>query len=160
MPTVEDRLRALEEEVANLKAQEGIRKALSNYAFGVDEKRPEVLREIFAKDAVLLVPAWNIEVQGIDAIMGFFSNYWNGFQNPRRYYANEDITVHGSRAEAFTYWHLTQERDGKSILAWGTYEWIFHLEGKRWKVTKGVVHILVMTTLDRGWAIPDKVMIL
>jgi ketosteroid isomerase-like protein len=160
MSIVEDRISTLEQEVANLKALEGIRKALSRYAVGVDEKQPEILREIFAEDAVLLVPVWNIDVRGIDAVMDFFNNYWSRFQNPRRYYANEDITVQGSSGEAFTYWHVMQERDGKSVLAWGTYEWGFRVDDKRWKIIKEVVHILVMSTLDRGWAIPDKVMAL
>ena len=160
MSIEEHRILTLEREVANLKALEGVRKTLSRYAVGVDEKRPEVLREVFAKDAVLLVPKWNIDVQGIDAVMGFFDNYWNRFQNPRRYYANEEITVQDSRAEAFMYWHVTQQRDDQSVLAWGTYEWEFRFEVRRWKIIKGVVHILVMTTLDRGWAIPDKVMAL
>lgn len=160
MSIVEDRISTLEQEVANLKALEGIRKTLSRYAVGVDEKQPEILREIFAEDAVLLIPVWNIDVRGIDAVMDFFNNYWSRFQNPRRYNANENITVHDSRGEAFMYWHVTQERDGKSVLAWGTYEWGFRLDDKRWKIIKEVVHILVMTTLDRGWAIPDKVMAL
>lgn len=160
MATVEERLRMLELEVADLKAREGIRQTLSRYAVGVDEKKPEVLREIFSHDVVLLIPAWNIEMRGLDAAMGFFENYWRRFQNPRRYYANEDITVHGSRADAFMYWHVTQERDGKSVLAWGTYDWSFRLEGQVWKIVKEVVHIRVMTMLERGWAVPDKIMAL
>ena len=136
MPILEDRISTLEQEIASLKALEGVRKTLSRYAVGLDEKRPEVLREVFAEDAVLLIPAWNVDAQGINAIMDFCNNYWSRFQNPRRYYANEDITVHGSRAEAFMYWHVTQERDGKSVLAWGTYEWEFRLEDQWWKAVK------------------------
>jgi len=30
-------------------------------------------------------------------------------------------------------------------------------EGGSWLITKEVVHILAMTTLAHGWAIPDKV---
>lgn len=106
------------------------------------------------------MPAWNIELCGLDATMSFFDNYWSRFQNPRRYYANEDIPVHGSRADAFMYWYVKQERDGELVLAWGAYDRSFRLEGQVWKIVKGVVHIRAMTTLERGWAMTDKIMAL
>lgn len=160
MATLEERVRALEQDVHDLKGREGVRRTLSRYAVGVDEKRRDVLTEIFAADATLLVPAWSVDARGRDAVLGFFEEYWSRFRNPRRYYANEDITVGGSSAEAFTYWHVTQEREAKSVLAWGTYEWAFRWEGGIWRITREVVNILTMTTLDRGWAVADRVMAL
>jgi hypothetical protein len=109
------------------------------------------LRELFDEEAVLSVPNWNIEERGRDAVMAFFDDYWSRFNNPRRYYANEDIKVQGARAEAFMYWHVTQERNDESVLGWGTYDWEFKLLEERWLITKEVVHILAMTTLEAGW---------
>ena len=125
MPTIEQRLDDLEHEVGVLRAEDSIRQTLSQYAVGVDDRRPEILAEIFADDAVLTVPAWNIERTGKDAILEFFSGYWTRFETPHRYYANEVFTVNGlvdgDTASAFMYWHLTQARDGKSYLGWGSY---------------------------------------
>lgn len=152
MGTVEERLMALESEVAELRSKDAVRRVLSRYAVGVDSKRPGILRELFDEEAVLMIPNWNIEARGRDAVMAFFDDYWGRFDNPRRYYANEDISVQGIHAEAFMYWHVTQSRDDDSVLGWGSYEWGFkHIED-RWLITKEVVHILAMTTLADGWA--------
>jgi hypothetical protein len=152
MASVEERLSAVEQELRVLLAKDALRKVLSRYAVGVDSKRPEILRDLFHPEASLTVPNWNIEERGRDAVMVFFENYWSRFDNPRRYYANEEFTVVGSRAEAFMYWHVTQERDGDSVLGWGSYEWGFQLVENNWLISKEVVHILAMTTLVDGWA--------
>ncbi|MBI2561979.1 MAG: hypothetical protein HYW08_06230, partial [candidate division NC10 bacterium] len=44
------------------------------------------------------------------------------------------------------------------VIGWGTYDWAFRLDEGTWKVTRLAIRILAMTTLDRGWAVPDKVM--
>jgi len=150
--TLEERLSALEDEVRVLRAKDLIRHTLSQYAVGVDSKQPAILCCLFDEEAVLSVPNWNIEERGRDAVMAFFEDYWAQFDNPRRYYANEDITVHDSNAEAFMYWHVTQERGGDSVLGWGFYDWSFKLVDGHWLITKEVVHILAMTTLTAGWA--------
>lgn len=159
MTTVEQRLDHLEREVAALRARDGIRKTLSQYAVGVDDKKPELLARIFADDAVLQVPAWDVDLAGKDAILNFFNEYWARFDNPRRYYANEDFTIDGTgeggTATAFMYWHVTQDSDGESYLGWGTYDWGFRRAGDRWLITREVVHIRAMTTLAKGWAGPD-----
>jgi hypothetical protein len=152
MSTLEERVAALEAEVQSLRAERAIRHLLSQYAVGVDEKRPDILRALFTGDAVLGVPAWSVEVRGLEALMAFFESYWRSFDNPRRYYANEDLSVRGDRASAFMYWHVTQERGGESVLGWGTYDWSFRIEGGRWLIEREIVHIRSMTTLAAGWA--------
>jgi hypothetical protein len=158
MSTLEERIEKLEREVEILGIREEVRRLLSRYAFAVDEKKPELLAALFARDATLQVPAWHIDARGLPAILEFYEAYWARFQNPRRYYANEEIRVSGSTAEAFTYWYVTQERDQQSILAWGTYEWEFRRDGESWRIWRGVIRILAMTTLDRGWAREPRVM--
>jgi hypothetical protein len=152
MNDVEKRIAALESKVAALEAQTQIRHTLSQYAIGVDEKRPELVREIFTPDAHFGVPAWDVDRTGIDDIIDFFETYWSRFDNPRRYYANEDITVTGDSATAFMYWHVTQERGGDCVLGWGTYDWGFRRVGDRWLIEKEIVHVRIMTTLAEGWS--------
>ncbi len=152
MNDIETRIAALESKVTNLEAHTQIRHILSQYAVAVDERRPAIIREIFVADACFSVPAWNIEVTGIDEIIDFFETYWGRFDNPRRYYANEDITVGGDTATAFMYWHVTQERGRDSVLGWGTYDWSFQCVDDRWLIEKEVVHLRIMTTLEDGWS--------
>lgn len=152
MSGLEARVAALEAEVERLAAVNRLRHVLSQYAVGVDDKRPDVLRPLFAPDARLAVPDWSVDVRGADAIMRFFENYWRGFDSPRRYYANEDIEVNGEHARAFMYWHVTQARGADSVLGWGTYEWGFRRIAGQWLIELEVVHIRAMTTLADGWA--------
>jgi hypothetical protein len=40
----------------------------------------------------------------------------------------------------------------------GQIETTFRLERSAWRATGLAIRMLTMTTLDRGWAVPDKVM--
>jgi hypothetical protein len=156
MATIEERLARMEQDIRDLQAQHAIRSTLSQYAIGVDEKRPEVLRVLFMDDAVLKIPEWSIDVSGKEEIMGFYDYYWGRFENPRRYYANEDIAVDGDAATAFMYWHVTQELGGESHLGWGTYEWGLRRRSGGWRISSVVINLLAMTTLALGWSGPNK----
>jgi hypothetical protein len=156
--SLEARLAELERRVATLEAIEGVRRTLSVYARALDERRPELLDQIFAADCRLKTIPWGADTRGRDRIALGFERYWARFKNPRRYYANEAISVEGETAKAFTYWFVTQEDGDRSVIGWGTYDWAFRLEGGVWKATELIIHVLAMTTLDKGWAVPDKVM--
>ena len=93
MSTIEQRLAALEAKVRDLEAAQAIRTILSQYAIAVDEKRPDQLRPLFAGESVVRIPAWKVDVAGIDAVMAFYDTYWERFDHPRRYFANEDLRV-------------------------------------------------------------------
>lgn len=156
----EDRLRILETEVAELRAREEIRRVLSRYARAVDEKRPEVLTEIFAPEMTLRVIPWDVEANGREAVLEFFHSYWRRFRDPHRYYTNDDIKINGDRAEASAYFFLLQASEDDSVLSWGTYQWRFVLRAGSWLATAQTVRIKVMTTLDSGWSVPNQVMAL
>jgi len=152
------RLAELEQRVAALESVEGIRHTLSDYARALDERRPELLEEIFTDDCHLVTHPWGADTRGKARMRATFDRYWARFANPRRYYANEAITVDGLDATAFTYWLVTQDDGDRSAIGWGTYGWTFRRENGRWRIAELVIDILTMTTLDRGWAIPDRIM--
>ena len=152
MSTIEQRLAALEGKVRDLEAAQSIRTTLSQYASAVDEKLPERLRALFTADSVVRIPAWNVDVAGIDAVMAFYDTYWGRFDHPRRYFANEDLRVAGDDATCFMYWHVTQERNGVPVLGWGTYHWQFRHVAGTWRIAGVLITILAMTTLPAGWA--------
>ncbi len=152
MSTIERRLAALEGRVRDLEAAQAIRAMLSQYASAVDEKLPERLHALFTADSVVRIPAWNVDVAGIDAVMAFYDTYWNRFDHPRRYFANEDLRVTGNDATCFMYWHVAQERNGLPVLGWGTYDWQFRQVDGAWRIAGVLITILAMTTLAAGWA--------
>jgi ketosteroid isomerase-like protein len=155
---LEARLVQLEGRVAALEAVEGVRHTLSDYARALDERRPELLERIFTDDCHLVTIPWGADTRGKARMRRAFDRYWERFANPRRYYANEAIHVHGETATAFMYWFVTQDDGDRSAIGWGTYDWTFRLEDGIWKIGELVIRVLTMTTLDRGWAIPDRIM--
>ena len=155
---IEARLAQLERRVATLEAAEGVRHTLSDYARALDERRPELLDRIFSDDCHLVTAPWGADTRGKPRMLRAFERYWARFANPRRYYANEAIAVDGETASAFTYWFVTQDDGDRSAIGWGTYDWTFRHEDGIWKITELVIRVLTMTTLDRGWAIPDRIM--
>jgi hypothetical protein len=158
MSDLEIRLATLERRVASLEAMEGVRQTMSDYARALDERRPDLLDRIFTEDCHLVNIPWGADSRGKAKLLRVFDNYWKRFANPRRYYANENITVDGDGATAFSYWFVTQEDGERSVIGWGTYDWVFRREHGRWRISEFVIRVLTMTTLDRGWAIPDKIM--
>lgn len=152
------RLAALERRVAALEAVESVRHTLSDYARALDEHRRDLLADIFTEDCHLVTTPWGADTRGKDRMLRVFDRYWQRFANPRRYYANEAIKVDRDTATAFTYWFVTQDDGDRSVIGWGTYDWTFRREDGRWRISELVIHLLTMTTLDRGWAIPDRIM--
>ena len=158
MTDADRRLAALEHRVAALEATEDVRRTMSDYARALDERRPDLLDQVFTDDCHLVTVPWGADTRGKAKLLRVFDNYWKRFGGPRRYYANENITVDGDTATAFSYWFVTQEDADRSVIGWGTYEWQFRREPQRWRVSELIIQVLTMTTLDRGWAVPDKVM--
>ncbi len=152
------RLAQLERRVAALEAVEGVRRTLSDYARALDERRPELLDRIFTDDCHLVTIPWGADTRGKARMRLAFDRYWARFANPRRYYANEAISVDGDGATAFMYWLVTQDDGDHSVIGWRTYDWSFRRENGLWRISELVVRVLTMTTLDRGWAIPDRIM--
>jgi len=126
--------------------------ACARYAVAVDEKQPDALHTLFTPDARVEIPAWSVDVTGLAAVMAFYTDYWARFEQPRRYFANEDYCVSGDAATCFMYWHVTQERHGQSVLGWGTYDWRFRRTGTCWQIAGVLIAIRAMTTLPAGWA--------
>ena len=156
MISIEQRFAQLEQQVDELQAVQALRTVLSQYAVAVDDKRPDLLRTLFTPDARVQIPAWQVDVAGLDAVMAFYDEYWSRFEQPRRYFANDTTRINGDIAKVFMYWHVTQERGLSSVLGWGTYDWEFVRNGADWRIAAVLISIRAMTTLDAGWAREHK----
>lgn len=150
--SLEERIAELERQVAELQAREGVRLAMARYARSLDEDRFDELDAVFTEDAVVQAIPWNKQpIEGKAKVLKGFRNYRNTFHHPRRYVADEQIQVHGDTASAYTYWFVTQGYEGQSWFGSGTYEWGFRRVGADWKVSRLIVRIETMTTLEQGW---------
>ncbi len=155
---LEQRVATLEKRLTRLEAMEDIRSVIVTYARALDEGRPELLEGIFTDDAMLHTTPWGKPTHGKGKVIEAFRNYMERFKSPRRYFTNEVIEIDGESAEAFSYWIVTQQREGNSIIGWGTYRWNFIKEGGRWMISRFLIDILTMTTLERGWAGEEVIM--
>ena len=63
---LEARVAELERRLATLEAVEGVRNTLSLYARGMDERRRELLEQIFADDCHLKTIPWGADTRGKD----------------------------------------------------------------------------------------------
>lgn len=152
MDVIQQRIVALEQQVSVLQAENKIRRTLSDYAVAVDEKQAQHLASLFAEDAAIRIPEWNIHMSGREKIMEFYDYYWKRFGHPRRYFSHDVFDISDNTATAFMYWHVTQEQDGDSILGWGSYNWNFRRQEGRWLISELTINILAMTSLAEGWA--------
>ena len=149
---VEDRLAVLEREQAALRARQAIWETITRYARGIDEQRSEDLEAIFTEDTVFQTLPWSRPLQGKAIVLKAFRNYRNHFQNPRRFITNEQLNVHRETfATGWANWFVVQGRDGESYYGWGTYDWEFRFEEEVWKISKMIITVECMTTLERGW---------
>jgi len=158
--TLEERLAALEHQQNLLLARQEIWHTITRYARGLDEQRPEELEEIFTDDVVSQTRPWSRLLEGKALVLKAFRNYQHAFQNPQRFITNEQIHVHDDgTATGYANWFVVQAREGQSYYGWGSYDWTFRYEDKSWKISKMILTVACMTTLDRGWGmLEDRVM--
>ncbi|GIX47605.1 MAG: hypothetical protein KatS3mg131_1816 [Candidatus Tectimicrobiota bacterium] len=152
--SLDARLAALERELARLKARQEIWHTITRYARGIDEHRPQELEAIFTEDAVLQTHPWNPRpLVGKALVLKAFRNYQRAFHNPRRFITNEQIEVRDDgTATGYANWFVVQASEGQSYCGWGSYDWEFRYQDGQWKISKMVVTVDCMTTLERGWA--------
>ncbi len=151
--SLEARLAALEQQWARLNAQHEIWHTITRYARGIDEQRHDDLAQIFTEDVVMQTYPWNPRpIVGQALVLKAFRNYQHVFQHPRRFITNAQIQVHDNgTATGYANWFVVQTHAGDSYCGWGCYDWEFRQENGNWKISKMVVRVDCMTTLERGW---------
>lgn len=159
--TLDARLAALEQQQARLQARHDIWHTISRYARGLDEKRDDDLEAVFTDDVVYQNYPWSRDrpLEGKELILKILRNYQRTFDYPRRFITNEQIHVlDDDTATGYAAWFVVQSRDGQSYCGWGTYDWEFRREPDLWKISKMVITLDCMTTLERGWGmIEDRI---
>ena len=150
---LEGRLATLERQQALVQARHDIWQTITRYARGIDEQRDEDLAAIFTDDVVLQTQPWTQRpLVGKVLALKAFRNYYQAFQHPRRFITNHQLSVNDDgTAAGYANWFVVQSREEQSYCGWGSYEWEFRCEGGLWKISRMLVTLDCMTTLERGW---------
>ena len=179
--TLEARLAALEQQQALIQARHDIWQTIARYARGIDEQRDADLAEIFTDDVVLQTEPWTQRplvgkalalkaapppyryrwwlrpLVGKALALKAFRNYRWAFQHPRRFITNHQVDVHDDgTATGYANWFVVQAREEQSYCGWGSYEWDFRYEDGLWKISRMLITLDCMTTLERGWGMLDE----
>ena len=147
------RLAALERQQALIQARQDLWQTIARYARGIDEQREEDLAAILTDDVVLQTQPWTQSpLVGKALALKALRNYRRAFQGPRHFITNHQLAINDdSTASGYATWLVVQSREEQSYCGWGSYEWEFRCEGGLWKISRMLVTLDCMTTLERGW---------
>lgn len=158
MSSLEARLQTVEERLQHLDNLDTVRRVMAEYCRAIDTGDIKTVEALFSRDAELTVVPWGLECKGRDSIVGFYRQFFQSeMKNGRHYLANEIIDHDGEGYRSFCYFHETVEREGDSLVGWGTYEHAFIHEDGTWKMCKKRITIMVLASIHKGWAGPEKI---
>jgi ketosteroid isomerase-like protein len=154
----EDRLETLEAGLKTLTAKDEIWQLIARYARAVDEEIDAELAAIFTEDTVFQTIPWTGEpLVGRDNAVKAFKSYLRRFNNRKRFITNERIDITGAdSATAWSNWLVLHANDGESYVGWGSYDWDFARIDGAWLISKMVITVDCMTTLENGWGDAEK----
>jgi len=149
---LETRLAALERQQSLIQARQDLWQTIARYARGIDEQREDDLAEILTDDVVLQTQPWTQGLLvGKALALKALRNYRRAFQCPRHFITNHQLTINDDgTATGYATWLVVQSREEQSYCGWGSYEWEFHCESGLWKISRMLVTLDCMTTLERG----------
>jgi len=150
---LEKRLATLERQQNLIQARQNLWQRIACYARGLDEQREDDLAAILTDDVVLQTEPWTQRpLVGKALALKALRNYRRAFQCPRHFITNHQLAVNGDgTATGYANWLVVQSREEQSYCGWGSYEWEFRCEGGLWKISRMLVTLDCMTTLERGW---------
>jgi 3-phenylpropionate/cinnamic acid dioxygenase small subunit len=150
---LETRLAILERQQALLQARQDIWQTIARYARGIDEQRGDDLTEILTDDVVLETQPWTQRpLVGKALALKALQNYRRAFQCPRHFITNHQLSINDDgTATGYANWFVVQSREEQSYCGWGSYEWDFRYEYGLWKMSRLLIILDCMTTLERGW---------
>ena len=157
---LERRLAALERQQALIQAQQDIWHTMARYARSIDEQRDWELAELLTDDVVLQTQPWTQgPLVGKALALKAFGNYRRAFQHPRHFITNHQLSLgDDGTATGYANWFVVQAREEQSYCGWGSYEWEFRQAAGLWKISRMLIALDCMTTLERGWGmLADRV---
>jgi 3-phenylpropionate/cinnamic acid dioxygenase small subunit len=149
----ETRLAALERQQTLLQTRQDLWQTIARYARSIDEQCDDDLAELLTDDVVLQTQPWTQRpLVGKALALKALRNYRRAFQCPRHFITNHQLALNDDgTASGYATWLVVQSREEQSYCGWGSYEWEFRYEEGRWKISRMLVTLDCMTTLERGW---------
>src|SRR5215471_10711370 len=149
---LEQRLATVERQQSLLQDHNDIWQTIARYARGIDEQRHDDLAEILTDDVVLQTQPWTQRpLVGKAIALKAFRNYYRAFHCPRHFITNHHVAIGDGTATGYANWFVVQAREAQSYCGWGSYEWEFRCEDGQWKISRMLIALDCMTTLERGW---------
>jgi 3-phenylpropionate/cinnamic acid dioxygenase small subunit len=150
---LEQRLATLERQQARIQARHDIWETIARYARSIDDQRDEELAELLTDDVVLQTQPWTQRpLVGKAIALKAFRSYCRAFHCPRHFITNHQLSLSDDgTATGYANWFVVQAREAQSYCGWGSYEWAFRYEDGRWKISRMLIILECMTTLERGW---------
>lgn len=150
---VEARLAALERQHTLLQARHDLWETMARYVRAIDDQREEELAAILTDDVVFQTHPWTQgPLRGKALALKALRNYRRAFQCPRHFLTNQQLAIHDSgTATGSATWLVVQAREEQSYCGWGTYELDFRCADGLWQISRLLVTLDCMTTLERGW---------
>jgi 3-phenylpropionate/cinnamic acid dioxygenase small subunit len=148
------RIAQLEAAQRKLTDKDELWRLITRYARAVDEEIDAEQSAIFSQDAIMETRPWftGKPHQGREAVVKSFGHYIATFGNRRRFITNEQVDLTGAdTATGWANWLVLHAHDGESYCGWGVYEWDFVRAADGWKISKMVIIVECMTTLEEGW---------
>ena len=149
----ETRLAALELQQTLIQARQDLGQTIARYASNLDEQCDDDLAELFTDDVVLQSQPWTQRpLVGKLLALKALRNYRRAFQCPRHFITYQQFAINDAgTASGYAAWLVVQTREEQSYCGWGSYEWDFRYEDGQWKISRMLIVLDCMTTLERGW---------
>jgi hypothetical protein len=142
MPTVEDRIRAIED-------RDAIRELTARYCQLAVGGKAEDIVALFTKQGVM--ESGDIREQGRARLLELYRESLSSLR-PIPFVSNHVVELDGDRATGFCSIELRMVEDGVAVTAAGYYDDVFEREDGRWKFAHRKLVFYHRVPLAKGWA--------
>jgi hypothetical protein len=157
MTDLEARIAALETRVQELQARNEIQELRFKYHIAVNEKKPEMIPELFAEDGGIDFAHLG-KAQGKAQVAAFYKQALSDLVPfVKQFIHNHVITLNGNTGTGLSYLEATPIFNGESFLVAARFDDEYIRENGQWKFHKMTLVPYFMVPLKEGWAGPNKI---
>ena len=151
------RVAALEAEVRWLRDRAEIQDLRLRYHAAVNERQPEAIAPLFARDGALDFGALG-RASGRAEIAAFFAaTLADPATFVKQFIHNHAVEIEGERASGTSYLEARTVFEGESMLVAARYDDAYAREDGRWVFARMAMAPIFIVPLREGWAGPEKI---
>jgi hypothetical protein len=157
MADLEARVQALETKVQELQSRNEIQELRFRYHIAVNEKKPEMIPELFAEQGEIDFAHLGKAV-GKAQVATFYQQALSDLVPfVKQFIHNHVITLRGDTGTGLSYLEAKPIFNGESFLVAARFDDEYIRENGRWKFRKMTLVPYFMVPLKEGWAGPNKI---